>query len=150
MTTATAGPAPDSDLAAPLHTNEDVLRRVDLLLDEDARRLRSVVLLFLDRDGVQLPVVVPIDDVPERPDPLVVGNLCWIIAEALRQYPGGSAVVALTRPDIAQPDDYDRHWCRLLDAAAQQHHASIRLVCLATPSSVRALSDGSVAPGRAG
>jgi hypothetical protein len=136
MTTATAGPAPDSDLAAPLRTNDDVLRRVDLLLDEHARQLRSVVLLFLDRDGRQLPVVVPIDDVPERPDPLVVDNLCWIITEALRQYPGGSAVVVVTRPEAAQVSDADRCWARTISRAAREHGAPVRMLCLATPSGV--------------
>jgi hypothetical protein len=119
MTTATAGPGPDFDLAAPLQTDDDVLRRVDLLLDDDARQLRSVVLLFLAAGGVQMPVVVPIDDVPERPDPLLVSSACWIIAEALAEHEGGSAVVVLTRPGAGQVEDADRRWCRLLHAGAR-------------------------------
>ncbi len=144
MTTATAGATPD--FASPVRTDDDVLRRVDLLLDENARQLRSMVLLFLDADGVQLPVVVPIDDVPERPDPLVVGNLCWICAEAATRYPGGSAILVLTRPGAAEPDEADRRWYQLLLEAARQHHAPIRMVCLATPVSVRSLSGPSSGP----
>jgi hypothetical protein len=136
MTTATAGPEPDSDLAAPLRTHDDVLRRVDLLLDERARQLRSVVLLFLDGDGRQLPVVVPIDDVPDRPDALLVANLCWIIAEAVTQYPGGSAVVVVTRPEAGQVSDADRYWASTINRAARERGAPIRMLCLATPSGV--------------
>lgn len=140
MTTATAGPSPDSDLAALLRTNDDVLRRVDLLLNDHARQLRSVVLLFVDGDGRQLPVVVPIDDVPERPEPLAVGNLCWIIAEALTHYPGGAAVVVLTRPSPGPATDADRYWARSLYRSAREHGAPIRMLCLATPSGVRQLT----------
>jgi hypothetical protein len=150
MTTATAGATPDFDLATPVRTDDDVLRRIDLLLDENARQLRSVVLLFLDADGIQLPVAVPIDDVPERPDPVIVGNLCWIIAEALKQYPGGSALVVLTRPEAAPAGDADRYWARNLDRFAREHGAPIRMLCLATLSGVQRLTvDGPGDPGPA-
>jgi hypothetical protein len=143
MTTATAGATPDFNLASPVRTDDDVLRRVDLLLDDSARQLRSVLLLLLDADGVQLPVTVPIDDVPERPDPVIVGNLCWIIAEALTLYPGGSAVVVVTRPGAGQVGDADRYWARNLDRFGREHGAPIRLLCLATPSGVlRLTADG--------
>jgi hypothetical protein len=145
MTTATAGATPDFNIASPVRTDDDVLRRVDLLLDETARQLRSVVLLLLDADGVQLPVAVPIGDVPERPDPLIVGNLCWIIAEALTLYPGGSAVVVVTRPEAGPVGDADRYWASNLDRFAREHGASIRMLCLATPSGVLRLT-----PDRAG
>lgn len=141
MTTATAGATPEFDLAAPLHTGDDVLRRVDLLLDDNARQLRSVVLLFQAADGGQLPVVVPIDDVPERPDPMLVDSVCWVIAEALAQHAGGAAVIVLTRPGAGQPTEADVRWCRLLTGAARRHRAAIRMVCLATPAGVRSLAE---------
>jgi len=136
MTTATAGTTPDFNLASPVRTDDHVLRRVDLLLDDSARQVRSVLLLFLDADGVQLPVAVPIDDVPERPDSLIVGNLCWIIAEALTLYPGVSAVVVLTRPEAGPVGDADRYWASNIDRFARERGARIRMLCLATPSGV--------------
>jgi hypothetical protein len=140
MTTATAGATPDFTITSQVRTDDDVLRRVDLLLDESARQLRSVVLLFLDADGVQVHVAVAIDDVPERPDPLIAGNLCWIIAEALTLYPGGSAVVVVTRPQPGPVGDADRYWASNLDRFAREHGAPIRMLCLATPSGVLRLS----------
>jgi len=144
MTTVTAGAAPDRDFSAALHTDKDVLRRVDLLLDDNARQLHSVVLLFLGADGVQLPLVIPIDNVHE-PDPLLVGNLCWIIAEALTRNPGASAVVVLTRPETDHVSHRDRRWSQLLGAGARQHRAPIRMVCLATPAGVLQLRTDGIA-----
>jgi hypothetical protein len=140
MATWTPG-EPDFDPAVPLDTDRDVLRRVDRLLDQDSRRQRSVWLMFLSGDRVQLPVVVPIDDVPERPDPLLVGNLCSVIADVLADAaPGGSAVVTLTRPGAESVDDTDRYWFRALYGAAPERGASIRMLCLATQAGVRQLT----------
>ncbi len=98
-------------------------------------------LLFLSPDGVQLPVVVPIDDVPERPGPLLVGNLCGVIADVLADAaPGGSAVVTLTRPGNETVDDTDRYWFRTLYRAARERGASLRLLCLATQAGIRQLT----------
>jgi hypothetical protein len=146
MTTTTPGPVPASDIAVPLRTDEDVLRRIDLLIDQDARQLRSIWLLFLAASGVQLPVVVPIDGVPEYPDLTTARSLCWVVAEALREnVPGGHAVVVLTRPGAGVADDADRDWARTLHRAAGDRGASLRMVCLATPFGVCPLS--ATAPG---
>ncbi|HUC22324.1 MAG TPA: hypothetical protein VMA73_06420 [Streptosporangiaceae bacterium] len=138
MRTSAAGDAPDLDLTAPLSTDQDVLRRVDWLVDRHSRRNRTLWLLFLSSDGVLLPVVVPIDGVPERPDPQFVGNMCFVIADVLaHQAPGGSAVVVLARPGSETADDTDGDWFRIIHGAAREHGASIRMLCLATQTSVR-------------
>lgn len=137
MTTTTQGPLPASDIAVPLRTDGDVLRRIDLLIDQDARQLRSIWLLFVSASGVQLPVVVPIDGVPEHPDLTTARSLCWVVAEALREnVPGGHAVVVLTRPGAGTADDTDLDWAATLHRAACDRGASLRMVCLATPSGV--------------
>jgi len=143
MTTTTQGPLPASDIAVPLRTDEDVLRRVDLLIDQDARQERSIWLLFLSASGVQLPVVVPIDGVPEYPDLTTARALCWVIAEALREnVPGGHAVVVLTRAGSGPAGDADLDWAATLHRAAGDRGASLRMVCFATPSGVRRLTAG--------
>jgi hypothetical protein len=141
MANYSASGGPGLDLAAPLTSDQDVMRRVDRLLDQDSRRRRSLWLLFLSGSGVQLPVVVPIDDVPERPDALLVGNLCGVIADVLGEAAAaGSAVVTLTRPGDDSLDDSDRCWFGALDAAARDRGAAIRLICLATQAGVRQLT----------
>lgn len=140
MTTTTQGPLTAVDIAVPVRTDEDVLRRIDLLIDQDARQLRSIWLLFLSASGVQLPVVVPIDGVPEYPDLTTARSLCWVIAEALREnVPGGHSVVVLTRPGAGAADGADLDWAATLHRAAGDRGASLRMVCLATPSGVRRL-----------
>lgn len=141
MRTSAAGDAPDLDLTAPLSTDQDVLRRVDQLIDHPSRRIRSLWLLFVSSDGVQLPAVVPIDGVPEQPEPQLVGNVCFVIADVLaHQAPGGSAIVVLTRPGSETVDDTDRYWFRTIYSAARERGATIRMLCLATQTSVRQLT----------
>jgi hypothetical protein len=52
--------------------------------NEDERRDRSLWLIFLAADAVQLPVVVPIDDMPANPDPGTAGSICDVIAHVIR------------------------------------------------------------------
>lgn len=133
--------APTFDLAVPLNTDADLLGRIDSVVGQDLRRRRSLWVLFLSGDGAQLPVVVPIDDVPERPDPELVGSLFGIIASVLQDAaPDGSAAFALTRPGSGIMCDSDRYWVRSLHDAAAEFHAPIRLICLATAGGVRQLA----------
>jgi hypothetical protein len=83
MVMATRIPDGGSDFgpAGALAPDQDVLCRVERLPGQDSRRHRTVWPLFLSGDGGQLPAVVPIDDVPERPDPQLVGSVCHVIAD---------------------------------------------------------------------
>jgi hypothetical protein len=125
---------------APLVTDEEILSRVGVILDADARRLRSLVVQFLDADDQELPVIVPVDGIPLKPDGPTVTNLCWIITQVLGEHaPGGSAVLTLTRPGSTEVDPDDRRWHDAIISAAAAEDARIRLVCLGTPDGVRAL-----------
>lgn len=138
MANYSASRGPGIDLAAPLSTDQDIIRRVDHLLDQDSRRHRSLWLLFLSGEGVQLPVVVPIDDVPARPDSLLARNLCGVIADVLGDVAAaGSAVVTLTRPGDETVDASDREWFHTLHMAARERGAAVRLICLATQAGTR-------------
>ncbi len=126
------------DPAAPLNTDQDVLHRVNYLVDQDSRRRRSLWLMFLSAEHVQLPVIVPVDDVPEYPDPGFAGNLCAVIANVLSgAAPGGSAVMTLARPGDEAVAGTDRDWSRALIGAAATHGITIRMLCLATESGVQ-------------
>ncbi|HEX6524201.1 MAG TPA: hypothetical protein VF070_30005 [Streptosporangiaceae bacterium] len=129
-----ATPPITDTLTSPVHTDSDVLFRVEQLIDVTYRFRQSLWLFFLDANQAPLPVVVPIEDVPDDPDPELVGNLCWIIAEVLASsQPDGSVVITLTRPGPPVPGPADRVWHGRLRDAALAQNARIRMMCLATP-----------------
>lgn len=127
-------------LATPVRTDADVLARVATVIDDEARALHALWLFFLDHDGMQNEVVVPIDCIPELPDPQLAGTVCYVISQLLSgAEPEGSAIVTLSRPGLAEPGDADRHWLSALQQGAATHRSPIRMICLATPGGVREL-----------
>jgi hypothetical protein len=139
MLTITGG-TPEYDLLAPLDTDTDVLDRVDQLISHGARRGRSLWLSFLAADAVQLPVVVPIDDVPTNPEPGAAGSICHVIARVLNDaVPGGSVVITLVRDDGPGVTDSDQQWLMALQDAAARAGVRLRMFCLATTDGVRRL-----------
>jgi hypothetical protein len=137
--------APDL-LAIPIVTDQDVLDRVAAIIDPAARSNRTLWLFFIDSEGGQANLVVPIDNVPERPAAGMISNVCYIASEALTQCePGGSVVITLSRPGTARLTESDRHFLRALQHGASTHATSVRMLCLATPAGVREL--GPVTPG---
>jgi hypothetical protein len=139
MLTITGG-TPEYDLLAPLDTDTDVLDRVGQVISHDARRDRSLWLMFLAADAVQLPVVVPIDDVPANPEPGAAESVCDVIARVLNDaVPGGSVVITLVRDSARGVTDSDHNWLMALQAAAARTDMRLRMVCLATTDGVRRL-----------
>ena len=85
-------------LTSPRSTEADILSRVGQIISTDDERQRGLWVFFLDRNDIQMPVVVPIDDVPAHPDLPLVGNVCWIVSRVLASMePEGLAVIALSR-----------------------------------------------------
>lgn len=127
-------------LATPVRTDADVLARVATVIDEEARRLRALWLFFLDHDGLQNEVVVPIDCIPELPDPELAGSVCYVVTQLLSgTEPEGAAIITLSRPGETEIGETDRRWLRALQQGAAAHRSPIRMLCLATPGGVREL-----------
>ncbi len=134
-------------LAIPVVTDRDVLDRVAAIVPPAARRYRTLWLFFLYRDGMQANLVVPIDDIPDRPEPAVVHNVCYVASESIAQAPGLlSVVITLSRPGTLRRTESDRHLLRALQHGASRYATPIRLLVLATPEGVREL--GPVKPTR--
>ena len=137
MTTITT---PDYDISAPLMTDADVLDRVGSCIGQQSRTDRSLWVMFVDPGGVQLPVLVPIDGVPESPEPGDARAVCHLIAQVLSDAaPGGSAVISLTRPGTRHVSESDQDWTSTLCAAAADEGTTLRMVCLATRDGIRRL-----------
>jgi len=93
--------------------------------------------MFLSEDGTQLPVLVPIDDVPERPEPEMVASVCHMVAHLTGDASEGRSVVAtLSRPGGLAPTDSDRYWVKTLHRAAREKRVMLRMMCLAAEPGV--------------
>jgi len=132
-------------LATHFRADQDVLGRVAAIIAPAARYDRTLWLFFLGPDGTQAKLVVPIDDIPDRPAPSMLGNVCYVATEAIaHSWPGGSVVITLSRPGGLKLTDSDRHILRAFQHGASVHGTPVRMLCLATPQGVREL--GPVTP----
>src|SRR5439155_12949643 len=71
---------PNSASAPLLITDADVQQRVEQLVGR-AIVPRQLWVMFVDGDGRQAPVVMPISDIPLHPEARVIDNLAAIVAE---------------------------------------------------------------------
>ena len=135
-----ARPAAADLLAIPVITDGDVLDRVGAIISPAARRYRTLWLFFLGHDAIQANLVVPIDDIPERPEAGVVGNVCRVASESVAQAPAlHSVIITLGRPGTPRRTSADRHLLRALQHGASRHATPVRMLVLATPEGVREL-----------
>ena len=142
-----ARPAAADLLAIPVITDGDVLDRVGAIISPAARRYRTLWLFFLGHDAIQANLVVPIDDIPERPQPGVIANVCHVASESVAQAPAlHSVVITLGRPGAPRRTSADTHLLRALQHGASRHATPVRMLVLATPEDVREL--GPVRPAR--
>jgi hypothetical protein len=95
----------------PLTTDADLMERVEHLLDGAIRR--QLWFMFLDERDRQSPMLIPIDDVPDRPDPAstTFGDLLRDVVDALE---ARSVVAILERPGTSKVTADDRAWARHL------------------------------------
>jgi hypothetical protein len=133
---------PNPANAPLLLTESDVLERVERLVGR-ATVARQLWIMFVDGDGRQAPVVLPISDLPLRPEGRVIDNLAAVMAgmcvDLTTDVGGGSVVLTLERigPDAAL--DVDRKWAAALRKACVRAGATVRGVYLSTSGGVRRL-----------
>lgn len=99
---------------------------------------RSLWTIWFDDEGINLPLVVPIDDVPEHPDDQLVDNLMLGVRQPLDASEATSMAMLLSRPGGARLRLADRAWARALIAAAQRRQLTMWPVHLATHGRVQA------------
>jgi hypothetical protein len=127
-------PRYDETVGDPLRAGDDIVARVRTLVCP-ARRAQTWF-LFLDADDVQLPVLIPVDDVPADD---AVGAARELL-RALRTATDAAALVAvLERPAGPVIGDLDQRWARALRRAAAAEHIDLRALLLCHGDDVRAL-----------
>jgi hypothetical protein len=135
---------PNPTDAPPLHTDADVLRRVEQLVGP-ATAGRQLWIMFLDGDGRQAPVVVPVSDLPRRPQHGPLDGLSRILA-GLRDdlaTDAGPGAVVLTFERIGTDTvlPADREWAAALTTACGRAGIALRGLFLSTAGGVRGLPD---------
>jgi hypothetical protein len=86
------------------------------LLEPPVFGARSLWLAWLDGDGLMLPVITPVEDLPERPDPAVPTGLLDLHAAVTEASGGGwlHLAMALCRPGRPQVTPEDAVWAEAL------------------------------------
>jgi hypothetical protein len=100
----------------PVRTDADLFRLWQELMGPGGFAQRSLWLLFLQPDGYPAKVIVPIDDIAEEPDPVIIRNLALIASEPDVEI--GSVPMLISRPGRAGMTAADRRWAAALRADA--------------------------------
>ena len=128
--------------APPLLTDADVLVRVEQLV-EPAAADRRLWIMWVDGDGQQAPVIVPVDDMPRHPDRSQLDGLAEVLAglrdELATESGPCSVVFTLERLGRDGVLPGDRAWAAALAAACELAGTPLRGAFLATGGGVRRL-----------
>jgi hypothetical protein len=102
----------------PVRTAEELTQRWEKLLEPPVFTARSLWLTWLD-DGLMLPVVIPVDDVPAVPDRLLLANVAQVNESIVESHCVGTAhfALALCRPGRVKVSKDDEAWERGLAEA---------------------------------
>ncbi|WP_209560898.1 hypothetical protein [Frigoribacterium sp. PvP032] len=121
-----AGSAVAPDPHRPVVSDDDLAARVTSLVPVAVRR--QLWTLFFDADDVQLPILVPLEGVPEHPDRLAMER--WGDAlEAVSTEFGVTAVVfVLERPGPSSATTSDHAWHRVLTGLSDARRFAVRAV----------------------
>ncbi len=96
----------------PVRSTLALTRRWVSLLQPPTFGARSLWLAWFDADGIQSPVLVPVDDLPVVPDPSMFDGLRvlneTVVAAQLGE--GSHLAMALCRPGEAVVSDSDDEW----------------------------------------
>jgi hypothetical protein len=102
--------------AAPVTTTVEARDRVADLVGHAISR--QLWLMLLDARGWQIPLLIPVDDIPLRPEPGCGAVLAAAVCRLLSEHgPGGSVILTLERPGTAALTAPDQAWARELSAS---------------------------------
>ena len=96
----------------PVRSADDLTARWTALLDPPVFGARSLWLSWIDADGLMLPVVVPVDDVPRRYDHRMTTGLLHLHDVMTEEHLTGEGhlATALCRPGGPEATDDDYEW----------------------------------------
>ena len=106
----------------PIRSAADLTARWATVLDPPVFGARSLWLMWLGADGLMLPIVVPVDDVPPVPEEAMTAGLLQIHAGVVAEHLDGVGhlALALCRPGRPQASQDDERWAARLHAALDE------------------------------
>ncbi|MFC6706741.1 hypothetical protein [Flexivirga alba] len=106
----------------PIRTEHDLFERWEDLMGSGGFGLRSLWLIFLDEEGRQSDLIVPIDDIPMLPDPRDVGAITDLIARIREEVGVAEVPMLISRPGPSEMTEGDRRWAAALTVALRDQH----------------------------
>lgn len=122
----------------PLVTDELIEQRVADLVGRACRR--QLWLLFLDEDDVQLPLVMPTDDFPNRPDPAYIAALGAAAKGVMETAGAAQLILVWERYSTSDLTPLDKAWARELGAGCSREGVVVRAQLLSYKRGVRWLA----------
>lgn len=101
----------------PVLTDDDLFRLWQRLMGAGGFARRSLWLIFLEEDGCPARLVIPIDDIPDSPEPVMIDNLVHMVDHLCGDSGVGSVPMLLSRPGSSTMTASDREWARCLTSA---------------------------------
>lgn len=128
-------PRYDRDELAPLLTQTDVERRVRELIGRACRR--QFWFLFVDDEGAQLPILIPVEDYPSRPDGDDPERFALLLDHIGHQQGASAVIVVIERFRDAALTRSDRAWAGALHEAVTLSALSSRGILVSHARGVR-------------
>ena len=134
-------PARAADPHAPVRDLGDLVRHVEAIVPVAVRR--QLWTLFFDDDDVPLPLMVPLEGIPEVPDTSALDHYGDALAAVATEFGAGTVAFVLERVGAASCGPSDRRWAEGLRRSVEDDRSrSDRSCCAATtacPCSTRAV-----------
>ncbi|WBU38373.1 hypothetical protein [Homoserinibacter sp. YIM 151385] len=127
-------PSHRDDLADPLTTDEEVLARVEALVGVAFRR--QLWFLFLDEDGCQLPLIIPME-IGERPARRDRASMVPLVEGAAHAAEASELVIVYERPGARALRPDDRRWIQLVVESCRDAGLPLRGPLLSHAGGVR-------------
>lgn len=128
----------DQTVYLPLSTDTLIEQRVNHLVGRAQRR--QLWLMFLDASQVQLPLLVPMADVPVSPSPADLPRWAALIEDTADAAGATSVIVVLERYATETLTDADRSWARQLRDSCRDAGVALRAVVLSHRRGARILA----------
>jgi len=130
---------PNPTDAPTLLTDADVLGRVSSLVGR-ACVDRQLWIMFVDGDGRQTPVVMPVADMPHRPLPHLLNGLTEVLrrlrADLATDLGPGSVILTVERRGRERASALDREWAAALVRTCRKAEIGLRGVFLSSDAGV--------------